>query len=131
MRELPSITARQNALNRFDLYGSERTFQVVVLLLLALMMLFTWGFVQLADFSNRVHILIFWSFLSTYVPMVIGLALLWGHVNRSTRLVLKALDLATRDLATRDLATRKPPVETARASDPSRPEPDPKSRLWL
>jgi hypothetical protein len=125
MRESPPTTARQNALDRFDRYGSERTFQLVVFLLIALMMIFTWGFVQLADFSNRVHVLIFWSFLSTYVPMVIGLSLLWSHVNRSTRLVLKAIDLATRDLS-----TRKIPVETARASDPFGPG-DPKSRLWL
>jgi hypothetical protein len=121
MRELPSITARQNALDRFDRYGSERHFQVIFFLLAALEMLFLWGFVQLADFSNRVHVLIFWSVVSTYTPMVIGLALLWGHVSRSTRLVLKAIDLAT----------RKVPVETARTSDPFRPEPDPKSRLWL
>jgi hypothetical protein len=121
MTELPSATARRNALDRFDRYGSERTFQLVWLLLVALFMLFTWGFVQLADFSNRVHVLIFWSLLSTYVPMVIGLAMLWAHVSRSTRLVLKAIDLATRTV----------PVETARASDPFGPGSDPKSRLWL
>jgi hypothetical protein len=126
MTELPSKTARQNALHRFDLYGSERTFQVVWVLLAGLFMVFTWGFVQLADFSNRVHVLIFWSLLSIYVPMVIGLALLWGHVSRSTRLVLKAIDLSTRDLS-----TRKGPVETARASGSFGAEPDPKSRLWL
>ena len=121
MTELPSAIARRNALDRFDRYGSERTFQLVWLLLTALFMLFIWGFVQLADFANRVHVLIFWSLLSTYVPMVIGLALLWGHVSRSTRLVLKAIDLAT----------RKVPVETTRAPGPSGAEPDPKSRLWL
>ena len=121
MRDLPSSTTRQNALNRFDHYGSERTFQIAVLLLIALMMVFTWGFVQLADFSNRVHVLVFWAFLATYVPMVIGLALLWSHVSRNTRLVLKAIDLAT----------RKVPSEPARAPDPFRAEPDPKSRLWL
>jgi hypothetical protein len=121
MRELPSTIARRNALDRFERYGSERTFQLVWLLLAAFFMLFTWGFVQLADFSNRVHVLIFLSLLSTYVPMVIGLALLWGHVNRSTRLVL----------TTRDPATRKVPVETALGSDPFGAEPDPKSRLWL
>jgi len=120
MTELPSKTARQNALDRFDRYGSERTFQVVLFLLFVLEMLFLWGFVQLADFSNRVHVLIFWSVVSTYTPMVIGLALLWSHVNRSTRLVLKAIDLST----------RKVPGETARASDPFGPG-DPKSRLWL
>ncbi|HEX4133225.1 MAG TPA: hypothetical protein VHY84_01285 [Bryobacteraceae bacterium] len=122
MTELPSKIARRNALDRFDLYGSERTFQIVWLLLAAFFILFVWGFVQLADFSNRVHVLIFFSLLSTYVPMLIGLALLWGHVSRSTRLVLKAIDLATR---------KEGPVETAHASDPFRPEPDPKSRLWL
>ena len=121
MTELRSKTARQNALDRFDRYGSERTVQLVYFLLAALEMLFLWGFVQLADFSNRVHVLIFWSVLSTYTPMVIGLALLWGHINRNTRLLLKAIDLAT----------RKVPEETPRASDPFRPEPDPKSRLWL
>jgi hypothetical protein len=120
MTELPSKAARRNALDRFDLYGSERTFQIVWLLLVAFFMLFTWGFVQLADFSNRVHVLIFFSLLATYVPMLIGLALLWGHVSRSTRLVLKALDLAT----------RKVPVQTARASGPFGSG-DPKSRLWL
>lgn len=121
MTELPSTTARRNALDRFDLQGSERTFRIVVLLLLAIMMAFTWGFVELADFSNRVHVLIFLAFLSTYVPMVIGMALLWSHVNRSTRLVLKAIDLAT----------RKVPVETERVSRPFGSEPDPQSRLWL
>lgn len=121
MTELPSRTARRNALERFDRYGSERTLQLVYLLLIALEMLFVWGFVQLADFSNRTHVLIFLSILATYTPMVIGLALLWGHVNRNTRLVLKAIDLATRNV----------PEETARQPHPRGPEPDPKSRLWL
>jgi hypothetical protein len=107
-------------MDRFERYRSERSFQLVYFLLAALLMVFTWGFVQLADFSNRVHVLIFWSLLSTYVPMVIGMALLWGHVSRSTRLVLKAIDLAT----------RKVPEETPRASDAFGPG-DPKSRLWL
>jgi hypothetical protein len=121
MTESPSKTARRNALDRFDRYGSERTFQLVYLLLLGLMMLFVWGFVQLADFSNRVHVLIFLSVLATYIPMVIGTALLWGHVNRSTRLVLRAIDLAT----------RKVPEDKDSASRPPGAEPDPKSRLWL
>jgi hypothetical protein len=120
MTELPSITARRNALDRFDRYGSERTLGIVGFLLAALMMVFIWGFVELADFSNRVHVLIFLSLVSTYVPMVIGLALLWSHVSRSTRLVLRAIDLAT----------RKTPVETVRVPNPFG-EPDPKSRLWL
>jgi len=89
-------------------------------LLFALEMVFLWGFAQLGDFSNHVHVLIFWSIVSIYTPMVIGLALLWNHISRSTRLVLKAIDLAT----------RKVPAETARAFDPFGPG-DSKSRLWL
>jgi len=121
MTELPSKNARRKALDRFDRYGSERTFQLVYLLLAALEMLFVWGFVQLADFSNRVHVLIFFALIATYTPMVIGMALLWSHVNRSTRLVLRAIDLATRHTA----------PDTARESRAPDAEPDPQSRLWL
>ena len=108
MRELPSHTARQNALDRFDRYGSERTFQLVWLLLTALLMVFTWGFVQLADFSNRVHVLIFWALLSIDGLIVVGVGLLWAHVSQSTRLVLKAIDLST----------KRVPPETAPAPGP-------------
>lgn len=121
MTELPTRTARRNAMDRFDLYGSARNFQIVYGLLAVLEVVFIWGFVQLADFSNRVHVLIFFSVIATYTPMVIGMALLWGHVNRSTRLVLKAIDLATRNGT----------AETALPSKPGGAEPDPQSRLWL
>lgn len=129
MNELPPesarlkarLDARLTALDRFDRHGTERNYKIALLMLAILEFVFLWGFVQLADFSNRVHVLIFWSVLSTYTPMVIGLVILWGHVSRSTRLVLKALDLAT----------RKEPGETPRASVPLGAEPDPQSRLWL
>jgi hypothetical protein len=94
MTEQPWNTARRNALDRID--RSERRFLLFVILLAALEMLFLWGFVQLAEFSNRVHVLIFWSAVSTYTLLMVGLAILWGHISRSTRLVLKAIDLSTR-----------------------------------
>jgi hypothetical protein len=105
MTELPSETARLSALDRFD--RSERRIYRFVIALVVLEMIFIWGFAQLADFSNRVHVLIFWSILSGYGPMIAGLGLLWAHVSQSTRLVLKAIDLST----------RKVPLETARPSD--------------
>ena len=77
-------------------------------MLVAVEILFIWGFAQLADFSNRVHVLIFWATLSSYAPTTIGRGTLLSHVSRSTRLVLKAIDLST----------RKVPVETARAPGP-------------
>ena len=106
MTELPSETARQNALDRFD--RSRRSFYRFVIVLSAVEMTFIWGFAQLADFSNRVHVLIFSSLLSIDGLIVIGVGLLWAHVSQSTRLVLKAIDLST----------RKVPVETARAPGP-------------
>lgn len=112
MKELPSETARLSALDRFD--RSERRIYRFVIVLTVLELIFIWGFTQLADFSNRVHVLIFWSILSGYGPMIAGLGLLWAHISQSTRLVLKAIDLSTRRI----------PVETARSSNPLGLEPD-------
>jgi hypothetical protein len=112
MTELPSETARLNALDRFD--RSERRIYLFVIMLTTVEILFLWGFAQLADFSNRVHVLIFWATLSSYAPMTIGLGILWAHVSRSTRLVLKAIDLATRRI----------PGEPTRASGPLGLRPD-------
>lgn len=94
MTEQPRNTARQRALDRVD--RSERRFRLFVILLAALEILFLWGFVQLAEFSNRVHVLIFWSTVSTYTVLVVCLSMLWGHISRNTRLVLKAIDLSTK-----------------------------------
>jgi hypothetical protein len=109
MTELPWDTARQNALDRVD--RSERRFRLFLILLAAVEVLFLWGFVQLAEFSNRVHVLIFWSTVSTYTLMMLSLGILWGHVSRSTRLVLKAIDLSTRKVA----------AGTANAAEPAGP----------
>jgi RNA polymerase sigma-70 factor (ECF subfamily) len=93
MTEQPWNNASRNALDRID--RSERRFCLFVILLVAVEMLFLWGFVRLAEFSNPVHVLIFWSTVSTYTLLMFGLAILWGHVSRNTRLVLKAIDLST------------------------------------
>lgn len=112
MTELPSEAARLKALDRID--RSERGRYKFVIALSAVELIFIWGFAQLADFSNRVHVLIFWSLLSLDGLIVIGVGLLWEHVSRSTRLVLKAIDLSTRKL----------PGETARPSGPLGLDPD-------
>ena len=116
MTELPSETARLNArlnaLDRFD--RSQRRMYVLVFMLSAVEILFIWGFAQLADFTNRLHVLIFWAILSTYAPIVMGVGILWAHVSRSTRLVLKAIDLST----------RRVPVETPRGPGPLGPGTD-------
>jgi hypothetical protein len=100
MTEQPWNNASRNALDRID--RSERRFYLFVILLVAVEMLFLWGFVRLAEFSNPVHVLIFWSAVSTYTLLMFGLAILWGHVSRSTRLVLKAIDLSTQRFNQKD-----------------------------
>ena len=100
MTEQPWNNASRNALDRID--RSERRFRLFVILLVAVEMLFLWGFVRLAEFSNPVHVLIFWSAVSTYTLLMFGLAILWGHVSRSTRLVLKAIDLSTQRFNRKD-----------------------------
>ena len=100
MTEQPWNNARRNALDRID--RSERRVYLFVILLVAVEMLFLWGFVRLAEFSNPVHVLIFWSAVSTYTLLMLGLAILWGHVSRSTRLVLKAIDLAAQRFNQKD-----------------------------
>ena len=100
MTEQPWDNARRNALDRID--RSERRFCLFVILLVAVEMLFLWGFVRLAEFSNPVNVLIFWSTVSTYTLLMICLAILWDHVSRSTRLVLKAIDLATQRFSKKD-----------------------------
>jgi hypothetical protein len=106
MTEFPSETVRQKALDRLG--RSERGRYKFAIALTAVEMIFIWGFAQLADFTNRVHVLIFWSLLSIDGLIVIGVGLLWAHVSERTRLVLKAIDLSTRRL----------PGETARAPGP-------------
>jgi hypothetical protein len=104
-------TTRRNALDRVD--RSERRFVLFVILLAALELLFLWGFVQLAEFTNRVHVLIFWSTVSTYVLLMVGLAILWGHISRSTRLVLKAIDLSTKTVRPEAAPSSGPAASTS------------------
>lgn len=69
-------------------------------LLYALDLLFLWGFISLADFSNRIHVLIFWLALFVFATTWIGGHLLWrmlrNHMSRMTALMLKAIELSTK-----------------------------------
>ncbi len=56
-------------------------------------MLFIAAFLLLADFSNRVHVLLFIASFSVYTILVFGLIALGLHVNRNTLRVLSAIEL--------------------------------------
>jgi cytochrome b subunit of formate dehydrogenase len=94
MTEEPWDSARIKALDRVD--AAEKRFYLYAILLGAVDILFLFGFIQLSDFSNRVHVLIFWLAAFTYTTIAIGGVLLWAslrnHVSRMTALVLKAID---------------------------------------
>jgi hypothetical protein len=92
--ELARDSATSKALDGIE--RAERRFYLFATLLAALEMLFLYGFVQLADFSNRVHVLIFWSTVSTFTVGVVAVAVLWRHVSRVATLILKAIDLSTK-----------------------------------
>jgi hypothetical protein len=98
MTEQPWDSARLKALDRAD--GAEKRLYLQWVLLYAVDLLFIWGFIALSDFSNRIHVLIFWLAVFMLVTMVIGGSLLWkllrNHMNRMTALVLKAIELSTK-----------------------------------
>ena len=98
MTEQPWDSARLKALDRAD--GAEKRLYLHVILLFAVDLLFIWGFITLSDFTNRIHVLIFWLAEFMFVTMAIGGSLLWrllrNHMNRMTALVLKAIDLSTK-----------------------------------
>lgn len=56
-------------------------------------LLFLAAFVMLADFSNRVHILLLITTLTTYTMVAFGLLALGLHINRNTLRVLQAIEL--------------------------------------
>ena len=56
-------------------------------------LLFLIAFVLLADFSNRVHLLLLLTTMTIYAILIFGLIALGLHVNRSTLRVLKAVEM--------------------------------------
>ena len=54
---------------------------------------FIGAFLLLADFSNRVHVLLFIAAFSVYTILIFGLFALGLHVNRNTLRVLNAIEL--------------------------------------
>lgn len=58
--------------------------------------LFLVGFLLLADFSDRLHVLLLISTVALYTILAFGLMALGAHVNRNTLRILKAIELLER-----------------------------------
>jgi len=84
-------SVRAAALARID--RSERNFKLAFIGAAIVESLFMVTFLLLADFSNRVHVLLLISIVSCYTIVVLGLVALGAHVNRGIARVLKAVEL--------------------------------------
>jgi hypothetical protein len=82
--------ARRGALDQID--RAERGFKLTFMLAALVEALFLGGFLLLADFSNRLHVLLLLSSVAAYTIVVLGLVALGSHVTRCTLRVLKAVE---------------------------------------
>lgn len=84
-------TVRAAALARID--RSERNYKLAFFAAAIVESLFVVSFLLLADFSNRMHVLLLISTVSCYSIVVLGLFALGAHISRSIARVLKAVEL--------------------------------------
>ena len=82
---------RAAALARID--RSERNFKRALYGAFVVESLFVVSFFLLADFSNRLHLLLLISTVSCYTIVVLGLVALGAYINRGVARLLKAIEL--------------------------------------
>lgn len=82
---------RGKALDRIE--KSARNYKLAFFVAGAIEGLFILAFLLLADFSNRLHLLLFVAAMAVYMILGAGLFALGAHVSRNTQLILKALEL--------------------------------------
>ena len=86
---------RGNTLNLIE--RNERNYKLAFVGAAIVELLFLVAFLLLADFSNRVHILLLLSAIATYTILIFGLIALGLHVNRTTLRVLSAIELLEKE----------------------------------
>jgi hypothetical protein len=84
-------TVRKTALDRID--RSERHYKVTFFAAALIEAFFFAGFILLADFSNRMHVLLLITTIAIYSILALGLVALGVHINRNTLRVLNAVEL--------------------------------------
>lgn len=73
---------------------SERNFKLAFVGAVMVESAFIVSFLLLADFSNRLHVLLLISTVSCYSIVVLGLVALGTHINRGIARILKAVELS-------------------------------------
>ncbi len=86
---------RENTLNLIE--RNERNYKFSFIGAAFVELLFLVAFLLLADFSNRVHVLLLIMTIVIYTIMAFGLLALGLHVNRNTLRVLNAIELLEKD----------------------------------
>jgi hypothetical protein len=84
-------TVRKTALDRID--RSERNYKLTFFGAAIIEAFFLAGFLLLADFSNRMHVLLLLTTIAIYSILALGLVALGVHINRNTLRVLNAVEL--------------------------------------
>jgi hypothetical protein len=79
------------ALDRID--KSERNYKLAFYSALAVETLFLVAFVLLADFHNRIHVLLLLAAMAVYMILGLGMLALGAHVSRNTQTILRAIEL--------------------------------------
>lgn len=87
--------ARLSALDRVD--RTERNYKITFFFAAIIEAAFLAGFLLLADFSNRVHLLLLIATVATYTLVALGLVALGSHSNRNTLRILRAIESLERD----------------------------------
>jgi hypothetical protein len=85
-------SVRAAALARIE--RSERNFKLAFVGAVIVESAFIISFLFLADFSNRLHLLLLISTVSCYSIVVLGLVALGTHINRGIARILKAVELS-------------------------------------
>lgn len=86
---------RTNTLAKIE--RNERNYKYAFVGVAFVELLFLIAFLLLADFSDRVHMLLLLTAIATYTIVGFGLIALGLHVNRNTLRVLQAIELAGKD----------------------------------
>ena len=87
-------SVRGAALDRIE--KSERNYKLAFYSALAVETLFVIAFVLLADFHNRIHVLLLLAAIAVYAILGLGMFALGAHVSRNTQTILRAIELLER-----------------------------------
>lgn len=85
---------RAEALDRMD--RAERNYKLAFLAAAFVEAGFLAGYLLLADFGNRLHVLILIAAVAIYSIVGVGLVALGAHINRNTLRIIKAVEAAGR-----------------------------------